>query len=239
MHPQTPPNQPPMHTLNDFLMATSERDHPGDVFELESTRMLEVHVNGRVWSKLGAMIAYRGAVRFNREGALEGGVGKAFKRFVTGEVTPLVKLEGQGRVYLADTAKHITLLRLQGETLNVNGNDLLAFEDTISYDITIHRRVAGMLAGGLFSVRLTGHGMVALTSHGQPLTLRAYAQDPLFTDPNATIAWSGNLTPELKTDINLRTLIGKGGGETFQMRFAGDGFVVVQPFEEIGLAASP
>jgi uncharacterized protein (AIM24 family) len=230
------PNQPPLHTLNDFLMNTSERDHPGDVFELESSRMLEVHVNGRIWAKLGAMVAYRGAVKFNREGALEGGLGKAFKKFVSGEVAPLVKLEGQGRVYLADTAKHITLLRLQGETLNVNGNDLLAFEDSIAYDITVHRRIAGMLAGGLFSVRLTGHGMVALTSHGQPLTLRSSAVDPLFTDPNATICWSGNLTPELKTDINLRTLIGKGGGETFQMRFVGDGFVVVQPFEELGMA---
>lgn len=232
------PNQTPQHTLSDFLNVTAERDHPGNVFELESSRMLEVHVNGRIWSKLGAMVAYRGAVKFNREGVFEGGLGKAFRKFVSGEVAPLVKLEGSGRVYLADTAKHITIVRLQGETLNVNGNDLLAFEDSIHYDITLHRRIAGMLAGGLFSVRLTGHGMVALTSHGQPLTLRCSAQDPLYTDPNATIAWSGNLTPELKTDINFRTLIGKGGGETFQMRFAGDGFVVVQPFEEIPVAAA-
>ena len=228
----------PQHTLQDFVNATAERDHPGDVFELESHRMLEVHVNGRIWSKLGAMVAYRGAVKFNREGAFEGGLGKAFKKMVTGEVAPLVKLEGAGRVYLADEGKHITILRLQGETLNVNGNDLLAFEDTIQYDITIHRRVAGMLAGGLFSVRLTGHGMVALTSHGEPLTLRCSATDPLFTDPNATIAWSGGLSPELKTDVNFRTLIGRGGGETFQMRFAGDGFVVVQPYEEIAVATT-
>src|SRR5688500_8178253 len=92
----------PSHTLQDFLLHTSEKDHPGTVFELESTRMLEVHVSGRTWSKLGAMIAYRGQVKFVREGALEGGVGKALMRMVSGEVTPLVKLEGQGRVYLAD-----------------------------------------------------------------------------------------------------------------------------------------
>ncbi len=223
----------PSHTLHDFVLQTEEKDHPGHVFELESTRMLEVHVNGRIWSKLGAMIAYRGQVKFNREGALEGGVGKALMRFVSGEMTPLVKLEGQGRVYLADEGKHITILRLQGETINVNGNDLLAFEDTIKYEITMHKRVAGMLSGGLFSVKLTGNGMVALTSHGQPLTLRCTAADPIMTDPNATVAWSGNLSPELKTDVNLRTLIGRGGGETFQMVFRGDGFVVVQPYEEV------
>ena len=224
---------PTSHTLQDFLNATAERDRPGDVFELENTRMLEVHVNGRVWSKLGAMVAYRGQVKFVREGALEGGLGKAFKKFVSGEVAPLVKIEGQGVVYLADTGKHVTILRLQGDTINVNGNDLLAFEDTISYDITMHRRVAGMMAGGLFSVRLNGSGMVALMSHGEPLTLRCSAADPVTTDPNATIAWSGNLSPEVKTDISLRTLIGKGGGETFQMQFRGDGFVVVQPYEEV------
>lgn len=226
------PDLPPSHTLEEFLKATAERDRPGDLFELESHRMLEVNVKGRVWSKLGAMVAYRGQLKFIREGALEGGLGKAFRRLATGEVSPLVKIEGQGTAYLADEGKHVTLLRLQGETINVNGNDLLAFEDSISYDITMHRRVASMLAGGLFSVKLTGHGLLALTSHGEPLTLRCTAADPIYTDPNATIAWSGHLAPELKTDINFRTILGRGGGESFQMLFRGDGFVVVQPYEE-------
>lgn len=226
-------------TLQDFLQDTAERDRPGDVFELESRRMLEVHVSGRVWSKLGAMVAYRGDLKFIREGAFEGGIGKALRRMVSGEVSPLARIEGRGIAYLADTGKHVTVLRLQGETLNVNGNDLLAFEDSIAYDVTFHKRVASMLAGGLFSVRLSGHGLVALTSHGEPLTLRCTAADPITTDPNATVAWSGNLMPELRTDISLRTLIGRGGGETFQMFFRGEGFVVVQPYEEGAAAAAP
>jgi uncharacterized protein (AIM24 family) len=224
---------PPSYTLQDFINATAERDRPGEVFELESHRMLEVHVNGRVWSKLGAMVAYRGNVKFVREGALEGGIGKALLKMVSGEMTPLVKIEGQGTVYLADEGKHVTILRLQGESINVNGNDLLAFEDSIQFNITFHKKVASMLSGGLFSVKLTGHGMVALMSHGEPLTLRCTTADPIITDPNATVAWSSNLQPQVKTDMNFRTLMGRGGGETFQMLFQGDGFVVVQPFEEI------
>ena len=55
---------------------------------------------------------------------------------------------------------------------------------------------------------------------------------PVFTDPNATVAWSSNLEPEFKTDISLRTLIGRTSGESVQMAFSGDGFVVVQPYEE-------
>lgn len=223
----------PSYTLADFLQHTGEKDHPGDVFELESNRMLEIHVDGRVWTKLGAAVAYRGTLKFVREGMMEGGLGKMLKKMVSGEAAPLTKVEGQGRLYCADAGKHISILRLNGESINVNGNDLLAFEDTISYDITMIRRVAGMLAGGLFSVRLTGQGMVALTTHGEPLTLRVTAADPVSTDPNATVAWSANLSPELKTDISLRTLFGRGGGESFQMLFRGDGFVVVQPYEEI------
>jgi uncharacterized protein (AIM24 family) len=204
------------------------------VFELESTEMLEVHVKGRVWSKLGAMVAYRGNLRFVREGAFEGGLGRFLTKMVSGEAAPLTKIEGQGIAYLADQKKKVTILRLNGrETLSVNGNDLLAFEDTIQYAITMHRRVAGMLAGGLFSLRLSGTGLVAIVSHGKPLTLKCTAGDPITTDPNATVAWSGHLTPEFKTDISMRSLLGRGGGEAFQMRFQGDGFVVVQPFEEV------
>jgi uncharacterized protein (AIM24 family) len=58
---------------------------------------------------------------------------------------------------------------------------------------------------------------------------------PVFTDPNATVAWSGGLTPEIITDISLGTLLGRGSGESIQLRFAGDGWVVVQPYEEVAL----
>ena len=219
-------------SLRDFLSKTAERDNPGDVFELESSKMLEVKVNGRVWSKLGAMVAYKGNLSFKREGTLEGGLMKALKRAVSQEMSPLAKIEGRGVAYLADQGKEVQILRLSGESLNVNGNDLLAFEDSVQYDITMQRRIAGMAAGGLFSVRVQGHGMVAILSHGKPLTLRVSPHEPLFTDPNATIAWSGNLQPQLRMDSSLRSMIGRGGGETYQMVFQGDGFVVVQPYEE-------
>lgn len=233
-----PSSETPSYGLADFLQKTGEKDQPGDIFELESPKMLEIHVTGRVWTKLGAAVAYRGDLKFIREGMLEGGIGKMLKRAVSGEVSPLAKVEGNGRLYVADSGKEITIIRLAGESINVSGNDLLAFEDTISYDITMIRRVAGMMAGGLFSAKLTGHGMVAITTHGHPLTLRVTPEDPVSTDPNATVAWSAGLSPELKTDISLKTLVGRGGGETFQMQFRGDGFVVVQPYEETPVVTS-
>ena len=95
------------------------------------------------------------------------------------------------------------------------------------------RKVAGMLSGGLFNIHLSGRGMIAITSHYEPLTLRVTPSRPVFTDPNATVAWSGSLQPEFVTDVSLKTFFGRGSGESIQMKFSGEGFVVIQPFEEV------
>ena len=38
---------------------------------------------------------------------------------------------------------------------------------------------------------------------------------------------------EFVTDVSFKTFIGRGSGESIQMKFTGSGFVVVQPFEEV------
>ncbi|AKB18122.1 DUF124 domain-containing protein [Methanosarcina sp. WWM596] len=95
------------------------------------------------------------------------------------------------------------------------------------------KKIAGMMAGGLFNVKLEGTGMIAITTHYDPLTLRVTAGHPVFTDPNATVAWSGDLEPEIKTDVSLKTFVGRSSGESVQMAFKGEGFVVIQPYEEV------
>jgi len=95
------------------------------------------------------------------------------------------------------------------------------------------RRIAGMASGGLFNIRVEGPGLVAITTHYVPITLRVVPGQPVFTDPNATVAWSGTLEPAIHTDISFKTLIGRGSGETIQLRFEGTGWVVLQPYEEV------
>lgn len=224
------------YSVAEFVSRTAQQDKGQGVFELERDRILEVNLNGRVWTKTGSMIAYLGNIRFSREGVLEHGLGKLLKKAVSGEGTQLTKAEGTGKLYLADHGKKVIALALQGESLFVNGNDLLAFEDTIDWDIRLMRRVAAMVSGGLFSIELRGSGMIAFTSHYDPLTLVVTPERPVTTDPNATIAWSGSLSPELRTDISMRTLLGRGSGESIQMHFRGNGFVVVQPYEEVYVA---
>ena len=158
--------------------------------------MLELNLNGSIWTKMGAMVSYRGDVRFTREGIMDRGVGNLLKKAVSGEGARLTKAEGRGQVYLADAGKKITIIRLQGESISINGSDLLAFEPSIQFDIKMLKKVSGMLSGGLFNVHLTGSGMVAFTTHYDPVTLLVTPGNPVITDPNATVAWSGNLEPK-------------------------------------------
>jgi uncharacterized protein (AIM24 family) len=222
----------PRYSLEEFVASTQQTDRGEGLFEMESPRMLEVNLDGMIWIKMGAMTAYRGNIKFEREGILEKGIGKFLKKAVTGEGARLTKAVGNGQLYLADMGKSVQILNLQNESIVVNGNDLLAFEPAIQWDIKMMRKVSAMVAGGLFNVRLTGTGMVAITSHFEPLTLMVRPDMPIRTDPNATIAWSGSLTPEFKTDMSFKTFLGRGSGESFQMEFVGEGFVVIQPYEE-------
>lgn len=223
------------YTLDEFVRHSTQTDKDQGLFELETERVLEVHLKGMIWTKTGSMVAYLGQIRFEREGVFEQGIGNFFKKALTGEGARLTKATGIGKLYLADMGKKVTILNLENQALCVNGNDILAFEPSLKFNIRMLRKVAAMLSGGLFNVRLEGWGMLAITTHYDPLTLRVTPRQPVYTDPNATIAWSGNLTPEFRTDVNLKTFLGRGSGESLQMVFNGDGFVVVQPYEEVYL----
>ncbi len=221
------------YSINDFIKQTKQDENENEFFELETSRILEVNLSDKVWAKMGSMVAYTGKMKFDRERVLEHGVGKMFKKALTGEGTSLMKATGNGQLYLADQGKKITIFDLSNEAITVNGNDLLAFEPSIKWDIKLMRKVAGMMSGGLFNVKLQGTGKVAITTHFDPLTLLVRPGEPVITDPNATVAWSGNLHPEFQTDINIRTFFGRGSGESIQMKFSGEGFVIIQPYEEV------
>jgi uncharacterized protein (AIM24 family) len=223
------------YTIDEFIQSTRQDEGADEYFQLENDRMLEINLSGEVWSKVGAMVAYVGDIRFEREGILERGLGNLLKKAVSGEGASLMKASGQGRLYLADSGKTVRILRLENESIFVNGNDLLAFEPTLAWDVRMMKKLAALASGGLFNVYVQGSGLLAVSSHFEPLTLLVRPGQPVRTDPNATILWSGNLQPEFRTDVSLKSFFGRASGESFQMEFNGDGFVVIQPFEEVTL----
>ena len=221
-------------SIEAFVNETKENPHERDYFELEKPELLEINLNNQyVWTKAGSMVGYVGNINFERQGMLSGGLGNLLKKAISGEGTKLMKAEGTGRLYVADNGKKVRILHLENESISVNGNDILAHDQSIKSDIKMLKSIAGVMAGGLFQVKLSGTGHIAITTHGHPLTLLVTPDAPVFTDPNATVAWSGNLTPELKTNVSLKSLIGRGSGEEFQMKFAGTGWVLIQPYEEV------
>lgn len=54
-----------------------------------------------------------------------------------------------------------------------------------------------------------------------------------YVDPDAAVCWSANLNVDIKADIGTKALIGRTSGEEIQPGFSGDGFVVVQPSENM------
>lgn len=198
-------------------------------FELENSYTLDIDVNDSVLAKAGSMVAYTGDLSFTGKSSPEGGITGFIKEAATGEGTPVMRVEGNGHVYLADNEKKIQLLELDaGDSITVNGEDVLAFDSDVSYDISSMDSLAGAFAGGFTNVYLEGPGYVAITTHADPIIF----EPPVTTDPSATVAWSGT-TPNVQVNRNLSDMVGQESGERFQMDFDGQsGFVVVQPHEE-------
>lgn len=219
-----------MALMHGDLEALDERpDVAGDAFALENPWLLKATLaGGELQARLGAMVAYQGELRFERS---RSGWRRIFKRALTTEGGRLMRVSGTGEVFLAHLAQQVFRVRLDDEAITCNSRNLLAFESSIEWDIQrIRRGVAGAVAGGLFNTYLRGTGWVALVSDGQPVRLSP-SSAPTFADPSAAIAWSGNLTTTFKSDVQVRTFLGLGSGESVQMGFQGDGWVLVQPSE--------
>ena len=198
-----------------------------EAMALQNPRMLKVRLDGEVLARQGAMVAYQGDVTFAYEGA--GGVGRFLKKALTGEGVPLMRCRGTGDVFLAQDANELHVLDLDGDSVTVNGANVLAFEPGLTWDI---RRVEGasMFSGGVFNTVFTGTGRLVVSAFGTPVVLNT-GEAPTFADLQAAIAWSSTLQTRLVRTAGAAALIGRGSGEAFQLAFGGQGFLVVQASE--------
>ena len=210
-------------TLAEFQETQSQQ-----AFALQNSKLLKVSLDQvTIQAKAGSMVAYQGDVNFEHAGS--GGVSRLVKKAMTGEGTSLMKISGTGEVFLGDQAQDIHLIKLENDQITCNGANLLAFDAGIDWDIKREKGV-GAMAGGLFNMALSGTGWVAVISDGPPVLLQT-GDAPTYADPSAAITWASSVQTSIKTDVNLKTLIGRGSGETVQMAFSGPGWVLVQPSE--------
>ncbi|MFT4126479.1 MAG: AIM24 family protein [Gordonia sp. (in: high G+C Gram-positive bacteria)] len=236
--PPPPPPRPPAQPshpqgatpMQSDLFAPSHAEVSGQGIQKQGGKMCRVGLNGEVMARQGSMVAYQGNLQFEAQGS--GGLGRLVRQALTREGIPLMKVRGQGDLFLANAASDVHLIDLDGsDGLTINGANVLAFDSSLTWDIKRVQGAGALSNAGLFNCVFTGRGRIAITTDGTPVVLNV--DTATYADPQAAVAWSSSLQTSVKSNdsFNLGTLIGRSTGERFTLAFAGRGFVVVQPSE--------
>src|SRR5207247_5536672 len=114
---------------------------------------------------------------------------------------------------------------LNDEFIYVEGRNLLALEDSLTYrvepiyDASYQKKID--------TVKIFGKGSLAISTAIEPLTLRVTREYPLSISSEALVAWTGNLIPTVMDDQSLENVMIENAGEVgFKVRSDGEGVVV-------------
>ncbi|MDI3417221.1 AIM24 family protein [Streptomyces luteolus] len=201
-------------------------------FRLQGSKVLAVSLAGdAVKAKNGSMVAYDGRMAFKKMSGGGEGIRGMVTRRLTGEQMTVMEVKGQGTCFFADRASEINLVQLQSDTLYVESSNVLCTDGALRTGTSFTGLRGASQGNGLFTTTIEGTGQAAIMSDGPAVVLRVSPQFPLSVDPGAYIAHQGNVSQSFQSGVNFRTFMGEGSGESFQIRFEGDGLVYVQPSE--------
>lgn len=196
--------------------------------------------SGSFFAKKGSMVAYTGDFKFEKRLLGTNDNDSLFKQLcnhigkkLAKENLEIMEVMGAGTVYLADEARHVTVIDLfKNNSLFIENENILAFTKGCHYGIDFFP-IGPISQKGLFMTQFTGitdKSQIAITTTGNPLVI----ETPCSADPDAVVGWTGP-SPEIKTDINYKTLFGQTSGESYRMYFNKPGhIVIVQPYERAG-----
>ena len=183
-------------------------------FTLHENGFLEINFANSAYVKRGTVSSYSGNLKFAAESGLLGTTAQT-----------MVKAAGQGKIFLYEKGRKTFLLDLNEEFIYVEGSNLLALEDTLTYrvepiyDSAYQRKID--------TVKIFGKGSLAISTSIEPLTLRVMKEYPLSISSNALVAWTGNLIAAVMDDRSVdNVMIESGDRAGFKIRFEGDGVVV-------------
>jgi len=183
-------------------------------FSLHDNGFLEINFARSVHVKRGTVSSYSGNLKFVAESGLLGTTAQT-----------LIKAVGHGKVFVYEKGRKTFLLDLNEEFIYVEGSNLLALEDTLTYrvepiyDAAYQRKID--------TVKIFGKGSLAISTSIEPLTMRVTREYPLSISSNALVAWTGNLIPTVMDDKSVDNVMIENVGDLgFKIRFEGDGVVV-------------
>ncbi|HEY0158483.1 MAG TPA: tetratricopeptide repeat protein [Thermoanaerobaculia bacterium] len=204
----------PQHVEAKHIDVARKIEGASRTFTLHENGFLEINFARSVHCKRGTVSSYSGNLKFIAESGLLGTTAQT-----------LVKAVGQGKIFVYEKGRKTFLLDLNDEFIYVEGSNLLALEDTLTYrvepiyDASYQRKID--------TVKIFGKGSLAISTEIEPLTLRVTREYPLSISSNALVAWTGNVIPTVVDDKSLENVMiesAVAGG--FKIRFEGDGVVV-------------
>lgn len=185
----------------------------------------------------GAMISMSPTI--DLESKVTGGIGKMFGRMLAGESafqTTFTASRGPGEVILApSTPGDIMPMPLAGYPMIVTSGAFLAGEVTLGIETMASLR--GFFSGeGLFMMRITGHGLLLVSSFGAIHTVQLQPGEPYFVDTGHLVAFSDGMPFNLRRAT--KSLFGSlSSGEGIVAELVGPGTVFIQTRTPQGFGA--
>ncbi|MBD0745159.1 AIM24 family protein [Streptomyces sp. CBMA152] len=201
-------------------------------YSAQNAQLLRVVLTGHddILARKGSMVAYQGLMEFDGE-YVSSGHQRAHAN--TGEGLDLMRVSGQGTVYLANLAQHVHVVDVDHDGLTVDGGYVLAMDSSLHYEVIAVDSQYGISGTGKFQLNITGTGKVVLMTSGQPLMLQVTPDKYVNADADAIVAWSTSLRVQMQAQTHSTGVWRRRGntGEGWELSFLGQGFALVQPSE--------
>ena len=221
--------------MQSSLFANTENQSQ-ERYSLQNPQLLRVKLDSNtgpeVLARKGAMVAYQGMIDFDGEYQ---SAGQRRMRRHTGEGLDLMRCSGQGTVYLANLAQYIHIMDVQHNGITVDSQYVLALDSGLNWDVIAVDSQFGISGTGAYNLQITGQGKIALMTSGQPLLMQVTPDKYCYADADAVVAWTTDLRVQMQSQTTNTSVFRRRGntGEGWELSFVGQGYVLVQPSEQL------
>ncbi|GAO06258.1 hypothetical protein TPA0598_01_06290 [Streptomyces lydicamycinicus] len=176
------------------------------------------------------MVAYQGLLEFDGNYQTPG---QRRTRAHSGEGLDLMRVSGQGTVYLANLGQYVHVVDVDHDGLTVDSSYVLALDSGLHWEVVSVDSQYGISGTGKYQLNISGRGKVALMTSGQPLMLQVTPDKYVNADADAVVAWSASLRVQMQAQTHSSGVFRRRGntGEGWELSFLGQGYALVQPSE--------
>ncbi|WP_407550035.1 AIM24 family protein [Streptomyces sp. Pv4-95] len=203
-----------------------------DRYALQNEQLLRVALQGHedLLARKGTMVAYQGLLEFDGNYQTQG---QRRTRAGSGEGLDLMRVSGQGTVYLANLAQYVHVVDVDHDGLTIDSSYVLALDSGLHWEVVSVDSQYGISGTGKYQLNITGRGKVALMTSGQPLMLQVTPETYVNADADAVVAWSASLRVQMQAQTHSSGVWRRRGGtgEGWELSFLGQGYALVQPSE--------